>query len=89
MSREAHVRFCESAGVKSPRATRLLLFGERHLRRVLREYVTYYNESRPHQGIDQAIPKGTANDNVVAIGDVVARPILGGLHHDYRRAASR
>lgn len=62
----------------------VLLLGERHLRRVLREYVTYHNECRPHQGIDQAIPKSTANDNVVAGGDVVARPILGGLHHDYR-----
>ena len=65
----------------------LLLFGERHLRRVLREYVTYYSQCRPHQGIGQTIPRGTANDNVLAVGDVVARPILGGLHHDYRRSA--
>ncbi|MFH0903122.1 MAG: integrase core domain-containing protein [Pseudomonadota bacterium] len=65
----------------------ILILGERHLRRVLREYVTYFNEGRPHQGIAQAIPKATANDNIVAVGDIVARPILGGLHHDYRRAA--
>ncbi len=65
----------------------ILLLGERHLRGVLREYVDYFNERRPHQGLGQTIPKGTANDNVVAGGEVAARPILGGLHHDYRRAA--
>ncbi len=66
----------------------VLLLGERHLRRLLREYVDdYFNECRPHQGIDQTIPKSTANDNVVAVGDVIARPILGGLHHDYQRVA--
>ena len=68
----------------------ILLLGERHLRRVLRDYVTYFNECRPHQGIDQAIPRNSSaalNDNVLAGGDVVARPILGGLCHDYRRVA--
>ena len=65
----------------------ILLLGEQHLRRLLREYVDYFNECRPHQGIGQATPTGTANDNVVAAGHVVARPISGGLHHDYRRAA--
>ena len=68
----------------------ILLLGERHLRRVLSEYVTYFNECRPHQGIDQAIPRNSSSastDNVLAGGYVVARPILGGLYHDYRRAA--
>ena len=65
----------------------VLLLGEEHLRRLLREYVGYFNACRPHQGIGQAIPLGAANDNVVALGAVVARPILAGLHHDYRRAA--
>ena len=71
-------------------ANQILLLGERHLRRLLREYVAYFNESRPHQGIGQAIPKranSASNDNIVAAGNVVARPILGGLHHDYRWAA--
>jgi hypothetical protein len=35
MSREAHVRFWEGAGVQLPRATRLLVLSERHLRRIL------------------------------------------------------
>ena len=65
----------------------VLLLGEQHLRRLLREYVDYFNECRPHQGIGQGIPTGTANDNVTTHGGIIARPILGGLHHDYRRVA--
>ena len=64
-----------------------LLFGEEHLRRLLGEYVRYFNESRPHQGRGQVIPLGPANDNVVGTGTIVAQQILAGLHHDYRRVA--
>ncbi len=35
----------------------ILVVSESHLRRVLREYVTYFNTSRPHQGIDQRVPE--------------------------------
>ncbi len=35
---------------------RLLILNERHLYRVLNEYITYYNEARPHQGIEQQTP---------------------------------
>ena len=38
----------------------LLFFGERHLRRVLREYVAYFNRARPHQGLEQALPEPSA-----------------------------
>jgi len=34
----------------------LLIVNERHLRRVLIEYITFYNEARPHQGIEQLTP---------------------------------
>ncbi len=33
-----------------------MILSEAHLRRVLKEYVTYFNRSRPHQGIDQRVP---------------------------------
>ena len=62
----------------------VLLLGEEHLRRLLSEYVGYFNECRPHQGIGQTIPLGPANDNVVGAGAIVGPSILGGLHHDYR-----
>ncbi len=67
----------------------IVILGEDHARRVLREYVfDYFNKARPHQGIDQKIPKHIdAGIKANPEGGVTARPILGGLHHDYRRAA--
>jgi putative transposase len=66
----------------------LLVLGERHLRRVLREYVASFNQARPHQGIGQAIPQRATPLEQPAHGGgrVVAIPVLGGLHHDYRCA---
>ncbi len=62
---------------------RLLIVNEAHLRRVLREYVAYYNEARPHQGIYQRCPipieGGRRN------GGVKCRDVLGGILHDYHR----
>ena len=59
------------------------------LHRVLREYVeTYFNSARPHQGLFQRIPALAASRSVSEVGrNVVGRPILGGLHHDYQWAA--
>src|SRR5262245_9184748 len=50
MSREAHVRFCERAVVKFRRATRLVVLGETHLRRIVREYARYYTILRERTG---------------------------------------
>jgi hypothetical protein len=46
--------------------------------------VSYFNFSRPHQGVQQSIP-GAADRECPqgTTGKIVARPILGGLHHDY------
>jgi len=67
----------------------ILFVSEAHLRRILHEYVRYFNHSRPHQGIDQRVPEPGANGDA-AVGTaaaVTAFPVLGGLHHAYRRAA--
>ena len=60
----------------------------RHLMRVLKNYVDYYNRARPSQAI-RAIPDPYPELRAPppATGKVVALPVLGGLHHDYRRAA--
>ena len=67
----------------------ILVLGEAHLRRVLREYVRYFNHDRPHQGLAQRVPVvlGGAPARTITDGSVRAIPILGGLHHAYARAA--
>ena len=62
----------------------LLVLNERHLRMVLREFVRYYNADRPHRSLALEPPQPAAQPGT---GPVHARPILGGLHHVYERAA--
>jgi putative transposase len=64
----------------------MLILNERHLLRVLREYVAYYNTARPHQGLHQRIPDPPASSGNPT-GTVCATPVLGGLHYSYARAA--
>ncbi len=64
----------------------LLILGRRHLDHVLREYVDHYQRARPHQGLGQQIP-GEPVEAGTAVGRVVRRDRLGGLIHEYSRAA--
>jgi putative transposase len=67
----------------------MIPLNERHLRRILREWVTHYNRGRPHASLGLGIPDGPAITPVLSghrIREghrVVAAPILGGLHHEY------
>jgi putative transposase len=66
-----------------------LILHEKQLHRLLKAYVLFFNQARPHQGIQQQLPEPRVpalalqnqNDKVISVA------ILGGLHHDYRRAA--
>jgi transposase InsO family protein len=60
----------------------LIVFGEAHLRRMLREYEAYYNGSRTHRALNQDAP---LHRPVRSIGAITSRPVLGGLHHQYCR----
>ena len=60
----------------------ILIFGERHLRRVLSLYASYYNETRTHLGLSKDTPLRRA---VQRSGTIVSSPILSGLHHRYAR----
>jgi putative transposase len=70
---------------------RMLIFGERHLLVVLREYVAHYNLHRPHRSLGQRSPQhryaySDRADHVT--GDAIERKeVLGGLINEYRRAA--
>jgi Integrase core domain len=61
---------------------RMLIFGEAHLRRVLRLYACYYNETRTHLSLRKDAPLGRA---VQRHGAIIAMPVLAGLHHRYAR----
>ena len=66
-----------------------IIFGERSLRTVLRQYVHYFNNFRPHQGIGQKIPMHALSSvDLPRDGPVHSLPILGGLHHHYYRKAA-
>jgi transposase InsO family protein len=63
---------------------RVVVVNERHLRAVLTEFVHFYNRERPHRtmGLETPVPVVRST-----IGAIRARPVLGGLHHAYERAA--
>jgi putative transposase len=68
-----------------------LIWNERQLSRVLNEYLRHYNTARPHRSLDLQPPVPARALSVV--GDIAATPVvdrvdvLGGLIHEYRRAA--
>ncbi len=53
---------------------------------LLTAYVAYYNQARPHQGIDQRCPIPVAS--TASAGPVERRDLLGGVLHDYERRAA-
>jgi putative transposase len=67
----------------------LLILHEKQLHRVLNAYALYFNQARPHQGIRQQIPEPQAGSVSAdhAGRKVIAFPVLGGLHYDYRWSA--
>jgi len=69
---------------------RMLIAGPRHLRRVLEEYVAHFNRHRPHRARNLRLPDHDSGI-AVPVADLAARiqrrKVLGGLIHEYERAA--
>jgi hypothetical protein len=70
----------------------MIPLSERHLYGILNEWVTHYNESRPHMSLGPGIPESiqtlpmprkTHRHRMPSGQRIVARPVIGGLHHDY------
>jgi transposase InsO family protein len=60
----------------------VVVFGEAHLRRILRSYSRYYNDIRTHRSLDKDAP---VSRPVQRAGSIKSFAILGGLHHRYAR----
>ena len=60
----------------------IVVWGEGHLRRILRAYARYYNNIRTHRSLDKDAP---AVRPIQRIGNIASYPILSGLHHRYVR----
>ena len=61
----------------------VIVLNEDHLRRLLREYVTYYNAERVHTVIRDAPEARAIEERPSPSANVVGLPRVGGLHHRY------
>src|SRR5580693_6702254 len=76
--------YCERAigSIRRECLDHVVVFGERHLRHLLRSYATYYNSARTHLSVNKDAPSPRT---VHAVGRILPKPFLGGLHHLYVR----
>ena len=65
----------------------MLIFGQRHLRLVLAEYLRHYNGRRPHRARELRPPRPTHPVPDLNYEQIKRRPVLGGLINEYERAA--
>ena len=68
----------------------VIVLGQWHLERLLREYLEgYYHTARPHQGLGGETPMALEGANMnPGDGELIAIPVVGGLHHRYQRRAA-
>ena len=66
----------------------LLILGRRHLETVLRVYTAHYNRERPHRGLALLTPETRAAVGLPTTEKIDRRDRLGGLIHEYHRAAA-
>jgi len=84
--------YCERfiGTIRRERLNWIIPLNERHLRHALAEWMVHYNGERPHSALGPGLPGDTARRATLTGHEVppghrvVARPRLGGLHHDYR-----
>jgi putative transposase len=73
--------------VRTEVTDRMLIFGERHLLRVLAVYAPHYNARRPHRALRLRPPRPAAPIPEPVHGRIRRRPMLGGLICEYEAAA--
>jgi putative transposase len=68
-----------------------VVFGEAHLRHIMSEYLIYYHQHRPHQGLGNrplSWTESAAAETDRPVGEVVCQERLGGLLRHYQRRAA-
>jgi transposase InsO family protein len=65
----------------------VIIFNDKHLRRVLKQYFLYYHECRTHLSLEKDCPK-TRPLEPPGVGPICNEPMVGGLHHRYYRQAA-
>jgi putative transposase len=73
--------------VRTELTDQMLIFGERHLRRILTAYAAHYDTQRPHRARHLRPPHPLSPIPEPAHGGVRRRPVLGGLIKEYEMAA--
>ena len=62
----------------------IIALNERHLLRLLRDYVSYYHQDRVHDSLRKDTPEGRVIERKPKTdATVISQPRLGGLHHRY------
>jgi transposase InsO family protein len=81
--------FCERVigSIRRECLDHVIVMNERHLRRILREYVDYYHTCRTHLSLNKDPPE-TRTVEPPEFGTIIATPRVGGLHHRYARIAA-
>jgi putative transposase len=76
--------------IKSECLDHFVVFGEAHLRHIIKEFVAHYNKEQPHQGLDNVpLPEAAGESSTLLFPSdrIECEERLGGLLKHYRRAA--
>jgi putative transposase len=81
---------CFEESLQRERLDHMLVISVLQLIRILKEYVSCFNQARPHPGIRQRIPEPIVSPSwAPKAGRVIAFPVSNRLNDDYRRAAAQ
>jgi len=81
--------YCERAigSIRQECLDHIIVLNEKYLRRILKEFFSYYHELRTHLGLEKDTPTSRSTQAIDA-DPIKSESVLGGLHHRYYRDAA-